>query len=70
MSEEHLNAELCLDGLGEFLNVVAGNAMSNLEEVGHGFRIEAPRYGRFPDTGCWFELASEWGRAAVILSES
>jgi hypothetical protein len=67
---EHLNAELCLDGLGEFLNVAAGNAMSNLEKVGLEFRLESPRYGRFPDTGFWFELASEWGRAAVTLSES
>ncbi len=67
LPESSITAELCLDGLGEFLNVLAGNAMSALEGQG-SYRLEAPRYGRFPDHGWWFYASSDYGRAAVIMT--
>jgi len=69
LPESSITADLCLDGLGEFLNVLAGNAMSGLEAEGVECRIEAPRYGHTPDAGWWFEIASNWGRAALVLNE-
>ena len=68
LPEDSLTAELCLDGLGEYLNVLAGNAMSSLELLGLEFRLEAPRYGQFPQKGWSFDIASDWGRAAFVLS--
>lgn len=69
LPEASLTAELCLDGLGEFLNVLAGNAMSSLEADGIEYRLEAPRYGRFPESGWSFSIASEWGKATLVLNE-
>lgn len=66
---DSLSAELCLDGLGEFLNVLAGNAMTCLEERGIEYRLEAPRYGQFPERGWRFVIASEWGKASLVLIE-
>lgn len=70
LPEDSLNAELCLDGLGEFLNVLAGNAMSDLETKGVEYRLEAPRYGHFPQDGWHFRIASDWGKASLVLLES
>ena len=64
---EDITEELCLDGLGEFLNVLAGNAMSALERHG-SYRLEAPRYGQFADRGWCFLASSDHGRAAVLLT--
>ena len=69
LPESSVSADLCLDGLGEFLNVLAGNAMSCLEAQGVEYRLEAPRYGQSPQAGWWFEIASNWGRAALVLNE-
>lgn len=69
LPESSVTADLCLDGLGEFLNVLAGNAMSSLEAEGVAYRLEAPRYGQSPQAGWWFEIASNWGRAALVLNE-
>ncbi|MCP4036707.1 MAG: hypothetical protein GY733_07200, partial [bacterium] len=69
LPESSLTAELCLDGLGEFLNVLAGNAMSVLESQGLGHRLEAPRYGRFPDEGWFFAVSSDYGKAVLVLCE-
>jgi hypothetical protein len=68
LAESSVTADLCLDGLGEFLNVLAGNAVSSLETEGVEIRLEAPRYGQFPQTGWWFEIASNWGKAALVLN--
>ncbi|MBW2293391.1 MAG: hypothetical protein JRG94_13925 [Deltaproteobacteria bacterium] len=67
--ESSVTVDLSLDGLGEFLNVLAGNAMSRLEAEGVEYRLEAPRYGQSPQAGWWFEIASNWGRAALVLNE-
>lgn len=69
LPEESLNAELCLDGLGEYLNVLAGNAMSCLEMRGLEYRLESPRYGQFPEEGWRFAVASDWGKATLVLTE-
>ncbi len=67
--EDSLSAELCLDGLGEFLNVLAGNTISSLESRGLEFRMEAPSYGRTPREGWCFDIASNWGKASLVLDE-
>lgn len=69
LPEDDLSAERCLDGLGEFLNVLAGNTTSRLEQYGLEFRLEAPRYGRFPEQGWCFTIASDWGKASLVLVE-
>ena len=69
LPESSVSADLCLDGLGEFLNVLAGNAVSSLETEGVEHRVEAPRYGHSPQAGWWFEIASNWGRAVLVLNQ-
>ena len=69
LPEASVTADLCLDGLGEFLNVLAGNAMSGIQATGVECRLEAPRYGQSPQQGWWFEIASNWGKAALVLNE-
>ncbi len=65
-----LSPELCIDALGEFLNVVAGNAMTTLQTEGREYRLEAPRYDEMPQAGWVFEIASERGVACLVLNES
>jgi len=64
---ESLPEELCLDAIGEFLNVLAGNVMSALVNEGHEYRLEAPRFGDPPRSGWLFEVASDRGRAAFVV---
>jgi hypothetical protein len=64
---EDLAAELSLDAIGEFLNVLAGNVVSLLDEVLE-FRLEPPCYGVLPTAGYAFDLETEGdGRAQLIL---
>lgn len=67
LAAESLSDELCLDALGEFLNVLAGNVASQVEDEGHEYRLEAPRFGTAVGDGWRFDLASEWGSAVFIL---
>lgn len=69
LPEESLSAELCLDGLGEFLNVLGGAAITALGKRGIEYRLETPRYGQFPRQGSRFTISSEWGNASLILIE-
>jgi hypothetical protein len=65
-----LSPELCIDALGEFLNVMAGNAMMSLQSEGLEYRLEAPRYDETPRYGWMFYVASDRGAACFILNES
>jgi hypothetical protein len=65
---ENLSDDRCLDAIGEFLNILAGNAISVVEESGREYRIEAPRFGESPRDGWSFEVASDHGEAAFILA--
>jgi CheY-specific phosphatase CheX len=63
-----LSDELCLDAVGEFLNVLGGNVMSMLESEGQAYRLEAPRFNVPPVDGWRFEIAAQQGEAAFLLA--
>jgi CheY-specific phosphatase CheX len=58
---------LLADGVGEFLNVLAGNAMSLLEQKGISTELEPPCDEIDFDAGFLFELAVSVGNAALFL---
>lgn len=58
---------LLADGVGEFLNVLAGNAMSLLEQKGISTELEPPCDEIDFDAGYLFELAVNVGNAALFL---
>jgi hypothetical protein len=33
------------------------------------YRLESPRYGQFPEEGWRFAVASDWGKATLVLTE-
>ena len=55
------------DGLGEFMNIVVGSAVSVYESRGHRTRIEPPVLGVLPTTGWGFDVAVTKGRAYLVL---
>lgn len=59
--------ELVEDALGEFLNVVAGNAIALLERKGAQCELDPPRLGRPPEGGHCFDLVTSAGRGALVL---
>lgn len=68
-SEAALDDELMADGVGEFLNVVCGNAMSALERDGVETRLGVPDYDAELTDGWIFDMATSHGRAALVLSQ-
>jgi hypothetical protein len=58
---------LLSDGVGEFLNVLAGNAMSLLEQQGISTELEPPQGEIDFGSGYLFELAVNVGSAALFL---
>jgi CheY-specific phosphatase CheX len=64
---EEIDDELVEDGMGEFLNVLAGNAVSILEREGMEVSLEPPRPGGAPG-GQRFELVSTTGAGALFLN--
>jgi hypothetical protein len=65
---DDLAAELALEAVGEFLNVLMGNVVSALEEEAIELRLESPTYGVLPTSGWCFPIATESdGDAHVIL---
>lgn len=61
------NPELLADGVGEFLNVLAGNAMGILERKQIITELEPPHSNPQLDSGHLFELAVSVGNAALFL---
>jgi hypothetical protein len=61
------NAVLLADGVGEFLNVLAGNAMAILERKSIKTELEPPQSNPEPSSGYLFELAVSVGKAALFL---
>ena len=61
------DSELLADGVGEFLNVLAGNAMSLLEQKGVSTELEPPQGEIEFEAGYQFELAVNVGSAALLL---
>lgn len=66
---EKLDRELMLDGVGEFLNVLAGNAISALERTGVQAELGTPDYDAELADGWLFDLATSQGRAALVLMQ-
>ena len=72
LDESHLEAArqnpvLLADGVGEFLNVLAGNAMGILERKKIITELEPPHGDPELDSGYLFDLAVSVGKAALIL---
>lgn len=63
-----LDPEMVADGVGEFLNVLCGNAASGLAKLGHGVDLGSPDYDSDPSEGWIVDLAVGTGRAAAVLS--
>ena len=61
------NRVLLTDGVGEFLNVLAGNAMGILERKNIITELEPPHCDPELDSGYLFELAVSVGKAALFL---
>jgi CheY-specific phosphatase CheX len=61
------NPVLLADGVGEFLNVVAGNAMGILEREKIATELEPPHSDPELDSGYVFDLAVSVGKAALFL---
>lgn len=62
-----LEVELIEDGLGEFLNIVAGNVVAVLSQSGIDVGIEPPRPGVAIPKGMAFEIISFRGGATLYL---
>ena len=63
-----LDMEMLLDGVGEFLNVLAGNAMAIAEQKGIAMELGPPQTGIDFESGFLFELAVNIGNAALFLA--
>jgi CheY-specific phosphatase CheX len=63
-----LDAEMVADGVGEFLNVLCGNAASAVAKEGYPVELGPPDYGAELCDGWSVELAVGVGRAVLILS--
>ncbi len=67
LDPEGLDVEMLLDGVGEFLNVLAGNAMANAEQNGIAMELGPPQAEIDFESGFLFELAVNIGNAAFYL---
>jgi hypothetical protein len=67
LDPETLDTEMLLDGVGEFLNVLAGNAMAAAERNGIPTELMPPQTEIDFESGCLFELAVNIGSAALFL---
>ena len=68
LSASDLDSELVADGVGEFLNVLCGNAASGSAEEGHRVEVGPPDYDADLCDGWIVDLAVATGQAAVVLS--
>jgi len=67
LDAERLDMEMLVDGVGEFLNVLAGNAMALAERNGISMELEPPQAEIDFESGFLFELAVNIGNAALFL---
>jgi CheY-specific phosphatase CheX len=67
LDAESLDMEMLLDGVGEFLNVLVGNAMALAERNGIAMELEPPQTEVDFGSGFLFELAVNIGNAALFL---
>jgi len=67
LDAECLDMEMLFDGVGEFLNVLAGNAMALAEQNGITMELQPPQTEINFESGFLFELAVNIGNAALFL---
>jgi hypothetical protein len=67
---ESLDDSLLTDGLGEFLNVLAGNAVTVLDREAAAARLETVRHSVLPPSGHVFDLTATCGRGALVARVS
>jgi hypothetical protein len=67
LDPDSLDMEMLFDGVGEFLNVLAGNAMAMAERNGIATELEPPRTEIGFEAGFLFDLAVNVGHAALFL---
>jgi CheY-specific phosphatase CheX len=67
LDAESLDMEMLFDGVGEFLNVLVGNAMALAERNGVAMELEPPQTEVDFESGFLFELAVNIGNAALFL---
>jgi CheY-specific phosphatase CheX len=65
---EEISATLLDDCIGEFLNILAGTAMDELEKHAISVSLEPPVFGVKPSEGYHFAIQASRGEAALILS--
>jgi len=70
VARESLDDSLLADGLGEFLNMLAGNAVSALDREGVTAQLEPVRQAVLPPSGHVFDLLATSGRGALVVRVS
>lgn len=70
MNPDRLTDELVADGVGEFLNVLCGNAVAALERDGILVTLDPPVCNIAPQTGIAFDLTVGDGCASVVLAST
>lgn len=70
LSPRDLDPEMIADGVGEFLNVLGGNAAGAVTKEGHRIELGPPDYDAELCDGWTVDLAVGVGRAALVLSTS
>jgi CheY-specific phosphatase CheX len=68
LPSKDLDLEMVTDGVGEFLNVLAGNASSAIAKEGLKVELGPPDYEAELCDGWLVDLAVSVGRAALVLS--
>ena len=61
-----LDEEVIDDGMGEFINILAGNTLALLESRGIDAELEPPQAGVIPAAGTRIDLAVGTGRAILV----
>lgn len=67
LAPEDLDPEMVADGVGEFLNVLAGNVASAMNQKGHLIELGPPDYEAELGDGWLVDLAVGTGRAGMVL---
>lgn len=68
LSEADIDPEMVADGVGEFLNVLGGNAVSAVVKAGQRVELGPPDYEATLCDGWRVDLAVGVGRASLVLS--
>jgi CheY-specific phosphatase CheX len=68
LDPENCDEELVEDGLGEFLHVVAGNALTVVASEGVRSHLSPPDLGAWPAKGYAFEIIATQGHGILVMA--